>query len=489
MSIIELSPTTATRSVYERMPAERKAQVVRELVNVLGERYVLHHPYDLMLYEYDASIDRGSPDIVVLPASTEHVAAIVKIAGRYQVPVVPRGAGTGLSGGAVPVHGGIVIVFTRMNRILEIDYANLRAVVQPGLVNLHLSNALNPGGFYYVPDPSSQRSCTIGGNVGENAGGPHTLIYGVTTNHVLGLEIVTAEGEIVEVGGWTQDTPGYDLTGLLIGSEGTLCVVTKIIARIVHLPEAVKTLVAVFDTMDDASNTVSEIIASGLIPAAIEMMDRLILQAVEADMHAGYPMDAAAVLLIEAEGMSEHVAEQVEQIVSISNKHHARAVRIAADETERQLLWAGRKNAFGAVGRISPEFYVQDGVVPRTKLPYVLRRVSEICEHYGLRVGNVFHAGDGNLHPLILFDSQIPGEVERVRQAGHEILEVCAEAGGTITGEHGVGIEKREEMALVFSEVDLRVMLQVRGAWNPDDLFNPGKLFPTPGRCADVKQL
>ncbi len=471
------------------MPAEKKAEVVRELSDLLGARYVLHSPYDLMLYEYDASIDRSTPDIVVMPASSEDVAAIVKIAARHKVPVVPRGAGTGLSGGAIPIYGGIVIVFTRMNRILEVDYKNLRAVVQPGLVNLHLSNALNPQGFYYVPDPSSQRSCTIGGNVGENAGGPHTLIYGVTTNHVLGLEIVTAEGEIVEIGGWTYDTPGYDLTGLLIGSEGTLCIVTKIIVRMVHLAEDVKTMVAIFDTMDDASNTVSEIIASGIIPAAIEMMDQMILQAVEADSHAGYPTDAAAVLLMEAEGIRESVAEQVAEIEKICQKNHARSVRIAANEAERQLFWAGRKNAFGAVGRISPEFYVQDGVVPRTRLPYVLRRVEEICTGYGLRVGNVFHAGDGNLHPLILFDSQIPGEVERVRKAGHEILEVCAEVGGTITGEHGVGIEKQEEMALIFSEVDLRVMQQVRASFNPDQLFNPGKLFPLPGRCADMKQL
>ena len=488
MSITE-HPPIVTSPVYERMSATQKAEVVSELSTLLGARHVLHTPYDLTMYEYDASIDRGKPDIVVLPASSQEIAEIVKIAARHHVPVVPRGAGTGLSGGAIPIYGGIVIVFTRMNRILEIDYENLRAVVQPGLVNLHLSVALNPQGFYYVPDPSSQRSCTVGGNVGENAGGPHTLIYGVTTNHVLGLEIVTPDGEIVEVGGWTQDTPGYDLTGLLTGSEGTLCIVTKIITRIVHLAEAVKTMVGVFDTMDDASNTVSEIIASGVIPAAIEMMDKMILQAVEADTHAGYPMDAAAVLLIEAEGMCESVAEQIEQIVSICNKNHARVVRIAANEAERQLLWAGRKNAFGAVGRISPEFYVQDGVVPRTKLPYVLNRVSEICDHYGLKVGNVFHAGDGNLHPLILFDSQIPGEVERVRQAGHEILQVCAEVGGTITGEHGIGIEKQEEMALIFSEVDLRVMQQVRMAWNPQQLFNPGKLFPLPGRCADVKQL
>ncbi len=488
MSIIEHPPRT-TIPIYERLSETRKAAVVQELSSLLGARHVLHSPYDLMLYEYDASIDRSRPDIVVLPATTEEIASIVKIAARYEVPVVPRGAGTGLSGGAIPLYGGIVIVFTRMNRILEVDYTNLRAVVQPGLVNLHLSVALNPQGFAYVPDPSSQRSCTIGGNVGENAGGPHTLIYGVTTNHVLGLEVVTAEGDILEVGGDTYDTPGYDLTGLIIGSEGTLCIVTKIIVRIVPLPEAVKTMIAVFDAMDDASNAVSHIIASGVVPAAIEMMDQVILQAVEADTPVGYPMDAAAVLLIEAEGLRESVAEQIGQVVAICHKHHARVIRIAANETERQLLWAGRKNAFGAMGRISPEFYVQDGVVPRTKLPYVLRRVGEICAHYGLRVGNVFHAGDGNLHPLILFDSQIPGEVERVRQAGHEILQVCAEVGGSITGEHGVGVEKQAEMALIFSPVDLQVMQYVRTAWNPHQLFNPGKLLPLPGRCADIKQL
>ncbi len=489
MSISELPSPTLTTPLYERMSAAKKAEVVRELGAVIGARYVLYTPYDLMLYEYDASIDRCTPDVVVLPSSTEEVAEIVKIAALHHVPVVPRGAGTGLSGGAIPIYGGIVIAFARMNRILEVDYDNLRAVVQPGLVNLHLSTALNPQGYYYVPDPSSQRSCTIGGNVGENAGGPHTLIYGVTTNHVLGLEIVTPEGKVVQVGGWTQDSPGYDLVGLLIGSEGTLCVVTKIIVRIVHLAEAVRLMVGVFDTMDDASNTVSEIIASGVIPAAIEMMDQMILQAVEADTHAGYPMDAAAVLLIETEGLKESVDEQSSIIVDICNKHHARAVKVAANEMERQLFWAGRKNAFGAVGRISPEFYVQDGVVPRTKLPYVLRRVSEICDSYGLRVGNVFHAGDGNLHPLILFDSLIPGEVERVRKAGHDILSVCAEVGGSITGEHGVGIEKQEEMALIFGEIDLRIMQQVREAWNPEQLLNPGKLFPMPGRCADMKQL
>ncbi|GCE24607.1 glycolate oxidase subunit GlcD [Dictyobacter alpinus] len=489
MSIVEQPAITTTESLYTKLSEKTKAQIVHELQEVSGKAHVLYTHYDLTLYEYDASIERARPDIVVLPANNKEVASIVKIANRYHVPVVPRGAGTGLSGGAVPIYGGIVITFTRMNQILSIDFENLRATVEPGLVNIHLSQALNPYGYAYVPDPSSQRSCTIGGNVGENAGGPHTLVYGVTTNHVLGLEIVTSEGEILEVGGETYDTPGFDLTGLLIGSEGTLCIITKIIVRIVPMAEYVKTMVAVFDTMEDASNTVSDIIASGVIPTAIEMMDQMILQAVEADTHAGYPMDAAAVLLMETEGMRESVKAQLEEIVTTCKKNRARVVRIAANETERQLLWAGRKNAFGAVGRISPEFYVQDGVVPRSQLPYVLRGISEICQRYNLKVGNVFHAGDGNLHPLILFDAQIPGEIERVRLAGHEILELCAAVGGTITGEHGVGLEKQAEMALIFNEIDLRAMQYVRIAWNPDQLFNPGKLFPLPGRCADVKQL
>jgi glycolate oxidase len=467
-------------------PDEQLA-LVKDLEAIVGPRTVLSSPYDLMLYEYDASIDRARPDVVVFPASTAEVSAIVKVANKRGVPFVARGAGTGLSGGAVPLEGGIVIAFQRMNRILSIDYTNLRAVVQPGVVNLHLSNAMTPDGFYYVPDPSSQKSCTIGGNVGENSGGPHTLIYGVTTNHVLGLEVVLPDGEIIEVGGPTLDMPGYDLTGLLVGSEGTLGIVTSITVRIVHQPEAVKTLVGIFNSVDDASNTVSGIVEGGIIPAALEMMDQIILQAVEAYIHAGYPQDAAAVLLIEVEGLRDTVDEQVNQIVGVCNANHAREVRIARDEQERQLLWRGRKEAFGAVGRISHEFYVQDGVVPRTKLPVVLDRVNAICTGYGLRVGNVFHAGDGNLHPLILFDSQVPGEVEKVRQAGLEILQVCAEVGGSITGEHGVGMEKSDAMPLIFSEDDLAVMLRVRATFNPQNLSNPGKIFPTPGRCADIK--
>ncbi len=491
MSIIEqpLNTATATAPEYHRISPEDKVVVIKELQALLGDKHVLHTPYDMALYEYDASIERARPDIVVFPSNSLEVAAIVKIASLHHIPVIPRGAGTGLSGGAIPIYGGIVVTFTRMNRIIEIDYDNLRAVVQPGLVNLHLNNELNPHGFAYVPDPSSQRACTIGGNVGENAGGPHTLLYGVTTNHVLGLEIVTPDGTIVEVGGEVYDTPGYDLTGLLVGSEGTLCIITSIIVRIVPLPETVKTMIAVFDVMEDASTTVSDVIATGVIPAAIEMMDQLILQAIEADTHAGYPMDAAAVLLMETEGLQENVEIQLEQIVTLCEKNHARVIRIAANETERQLLWAGRKNAFGAVGRISPEFYVQDGVVPRSQLPYVLHCISDICQSYQLRVGNVFHAGDGNLHPLILFDSQIPGEIARVRLAGHEILEICASVGGSITGEHGVGIEKQAEMALIFNEADLHTMQSVHEAWNPLQLFNPGKLFPLPGRCADIKHL
>ncbi len=469
------------------MDTREKATLVDELGTIVGSRHVLSSDYDLMLYEYDASIDRARPDVVVFPASTAEVSAIVQLANQHNIPFTARGAGTGLSGGAVPLHGGIIIAFQRMNRILSVDYTNMRAIVQPGVVNLHLSNAMTPQGFYYVPDPSSQKSCTIGGNVGENSGGPHTLIYGVTTNHVLGLEVVLPDGEIIEVGAPTLDTPGYDLTGLLVGSEGTLGIVTSITVRIVHQCEAVKTLVGVFNSVDDATNTVSGIVEAGIIPAALEMMDQIILQAVEDYIHAGYPRDAAAVLLIEVEGLHDTVDEQVRQVTAVCEANHARAVRIAQNEQERQLLWAGRKEAFGAVGRVSPEFYVQDGVVPRTKLPVVLDRVNAICAGYGLRVGNVFHAGDGNLHPLILFDSQIPGQVENVRKAGFEILQVCADAGGTITGEHGVGMEKSDAMPLIFNEDDLSVMTRVRDAFNPRNLCNPGKIFPTPGRCADIK--
>lgn len=460
---------------------------VQELIRLLGEANVLWEEYDLRLYEYDGSIDKALPQAVVLPDSAEQVAAVVGACHRAGVPFTARGGGTGLSGGALPVAGGVLISLVKMDRILEVDLPNLRAVVEPGLVNLHLSQAIAEHGMYYVPDPSSQKACTIGGNVGENAGGPHTLLYGVTTNHVLGLEVVTPEGEIVQLGGKAVDLPGYDLTGILVGSEGTLGIATKVIVRIVPLPEAVKTLLAVFEEVESASATVSDVIGSGFVPAAIEMMDKLAIKAVEAAYHAGYPEDAGAVLLVEVDGLQEGLEEQAAAIERIALAHGARAVRIAKTAEERDLLWAGRKGAFGAMGRLSPEYYVVDGVVPRTKLPAVLTAIGEVSARYGFPIANVFHAGDGNLHPLILFDGRNPEEVERVKEAGAEIMRICVDAGGVLSGEHGIGMEKMDLMPLLFSDPDMAAMLRLKAAFDPEGRCNPGKLFPTPGRCAELR--
>ena len=382
--------------------------------------------------------------------------------------------------------GGVLITLVKMNRVLEVDLENLRAVVEPGLVNLQLSEAVAGNGLYYVPDPSSQKACTIGGNVGENSGGPHTLLYGVTTNHVLGVEVVMPDGELVEFGGKALDLPGYDLTGAFVGSEGTLGIATKITVRLVPLPEDVRTLLAVFNTVDDASATVSEVIGKGIIPAAIEMLDQMALQAVEASVHAGYPEDAAAVLLIEVDGLRDGLDEQAQAIRDIAEAHNARSLRIAKDAKERELLWSGRKGAFGAIGRISPEYYVVDGVVPRTKLPEVLEAIAEVGRQYDLRIANVFHAGDGNLHPLVLFDGAIPGELERTKEAGAEIMRICIRAGGVLSGEHGIGMEKAELMGELFSDHDMEVMLKLKAALDPEGLANPGKIFPTPGRCVEI---
>ncbi|MBI2323203.1 MAG: FAD-binding protein [Chloroflexi bacterium] len=464
-----------------------RRELVRELVAVVGQDGVLASDYDLLLYQYDGSIDTARPDVVVLPRSAEQVAAIVRLAGVHGVPVVARGAGTGLSGGCIPVAGGILLGFARMNRIVEIDLPDLRAVVEPGVVNLHLSQAVAHERLQYVPDPSSQKACTIGGNVGENAGGPHTLAYGVTTNHVLGLELVTAEGEIVQVGGRALDGPGYDLTGLLVGSEGTLGVVTKIIVRLAPLPEAVKTLLAVFESVRKASEAVSRIIGAGVVPAALEMMDAVTLRAVEEATHFGYPMDAGAVLIIELEGLREAIEEQAEQVGALCREVGVLDLRVARDDRERALLWKGRKEAFGALGRLCPEYYVMDGVVPRSKLPEVLDEITAIAERYGLRLANVFHAGDGNLHPLLMFDSDDPTAEQRVREAGAEVLRVCAAVGGSPTGEHGIGVEKRDLMPLFFDDADIEAMKRLKAVFDPDERFNPGKIFPTPGACGELK--
>jgi len=462
--------------------------VKERVAALLGPRGYLHRPEDLKLYEYDGGTEKHPPDLVAFPRTTAEVAAIVGIAREFQVPVVGRGAGTGLSGGAIARCGGIMIAFARMNRILEIDLENERAVVQPGVVNLDITTAVDSGGFFYAPDPSSQKACTIGGNVAENSGGPHTLAYGVTTNHVLGLELVMPDGSIIETGGRETDLPGYDLTGLLTGSEGTMALVTKIVVRLMRKPEMVKTLLAIYDSNEDAGRTVGEITARAITPVAIEMLDGVMLRMVEEATHAGYPMDANAVLLIELEGLRETVEEQVEQIREACTVSGAREFRVARTAEERDLLWKGRKNAFGAVGRVSPTYYVQDGVVPRTKIAATLHYIGQVAQRHDVTISNIFHAGDGNLHPIILFNPRKPGDFEKARAAGEEILLWCIQCGGTITGEHGVGMEKNSLMPQLFTAESLDAMLRLKLLFDPDGRLNPGKVLPTGRGCVEIRQ-
>jgi glycolate oxidase len=468
------------------LDAARKRALRRELEGMLGKGAVLSEPEELLVYESDGLVlFRALADFVVFPTSTEQVSEIVKLANREGMPFVARGAGTGLSGGCLPAEGGLVISLMRMNRVLEVDYDNHIAVVEPGLVNLHLSWAVGPKGFYYAPDPSSQQACTVGGNIANNSGGPHTLKYGVTVNHVLGLEVVLPDGEVMWLGGKTRESQGYDMAGLFVGSEGTFGIATKIVVRILKQSQAVKTVLAVFDSIEQASEAVSAVIAKGLIPAAMEMIDQVTIGAVEDAFGCGYPRDAAAALLIELDGLSVGMDAQAERVMAACRDCGARDVRVARDEAERQLLWKGRKSAFGAYGRISPAYMVMDGVIPRTRLPEVLRRVNEIASAHGLRVGNVFHAGDGNLHPNILYDPRNPGEEARVVEAGGEILKVCADVGGSISGEHGIGLEKIDYMSLIFTEADLDFMRRLREAFNPRNLCNPGKIFPSRKACGE----
>jgi glycolate oxidase len=441
-----------------------------------------------VLYGYDGGVDQHAPDLVAFPRTTEHVAALMRLAQEFAVPLVGRGAGTGLSGGAIPREGGLMVAFARMNRILEIDLENERAVVQPGVVNLDITLAVEARGYFYAPDPSSQRACTIGGNVAENAGGPHTLAYGVTTNHVLGLELVLADGTVVETGGKEGDLPGYDLTGLLTGSEGTMALVTKITIRLMRKAEMVKTALAIYESSEDAGRTVAEITARAITPVAVEMLDGVMLRMVEEATHAGYPMDASAVLLIELEGIREAVEEQVEQIRQACQISGAREFRVAQTAEERDLLWKGRKNAFGAVGRVSPTYYVQDGVVPRTKIAPTLRFIGEVARKHGLTISNIFHAGDGNLHPIILFNPRKPGDLEKARAAGEEILTWCIDSGGSITGEHGVGMEKNELMAKLFSPATLDAIRSLKLLFDPESRLNPGKVLPTGRGCLEIRQ-
>ena len=458
------------------MDAADRERLLARLREVVGERYAFADPYEMRLYQYDASPETALPDIVVIPGTAKEVARVVKLCAQSGVPITARSGASSLAGGTVPVEGGVVITFARMDRILEI------AVVQPGVVNLALSQALKPHGYYYAPDPSSQGACTIGGNVATNAGGPHTLIYGVTVNHVMGLEVALPSGELVQVGGRkSAEAIGYDLTGVLVGSEGTMAVVTRIWVKIQPLPPVQKTLMAVYPDVATASNAVSAIVRTGILPAAIEMMDKLSIQAIEAASHAGYPLDAGAVLLLEVDGIPEVAQDLAERMAKVCRDNGASEVRIARNEQERQALWKGRKGAFSAMGRLSSDFYVMDGVVPRTKLPETLAKIDAISERTGFKICNVFHAGDGNLHPLVLFDAFQPGQYEAVLAIGDEILKLCAEAGGSVTGEHGIGLEKRENIRYVFSDDDLEVMDRVRRVFDPHLLMNPGKVFPGHG--------
>jgi len=441
------------------MDAADRERLLARLRDVVGERYAFADPYEMRLYQYDASPETALPEIVVLPGTSEEVARIVKICGEAKVPVTPRSAASSLAGGTVPVQGGVVITFARMDRILEIDTENLRAVVQPGVVNLALSQALKPHGYYYAPDPSSQGACTIGGNVATNAGGPHTLIYGVTVNHVMGLEVALPSGELVQVGGRkSAEAIGYDLTGVLVGSEGTMAVVTRIWVKIQPLPPVQKTLMAVYPDVATASNAVSAIVRTGILPAAIEMMDKLSIQAIEAASHAGYPLDAGAVLLLEVDGIPEVAQELGERMAKVCRDNGASEVRIARNEQERQALWKGRKGAFSAMGRLSSDFYVMDGVVPRTKLPETLAKIDAISERTGFKICNVFHAGDGNLHPLVLFDGRDPAEEKKAEEMSGEILRICLRHGGSLTGEHGIGTDKAPYMPEMFTPQDLETL-------------------------------
>jgi len=461
--------------------------LVREMKSLLGPANVLDKQEDLLLYEFDGSVEKGKPDLVAFPHTTAEVSQIVKLAARHEVPVVGRGAGTGLSGGALARSGGVMIVFARMNKILEIDIENRRAVVQPGVVNLDITRAVEHAGLHFAPDPSSAKSCTIGGNVAENAGGPHTLAYGVTTNHIAALELVLPDGEIARVGSKHGDVSGYDLCGLFVGSEGTLALVTEITVKLARRAEAVKTLLAIFETIEDASEAVVEITGSGITPAACEMLDGWTLRVVEDYVHAGYPRDSGAVLLLEVEGLKEAVEGQAAAIKNVCAKCRAREVRVAKDDRERELLWKGRKNAFGALGRVAPSNYVLDGVIPRSKLPQALERIKAIGEKNGFNIGNIFHAGDGNLHPIVLYDPRDTAQFEKAIAAAREIIRACVEMGGALTGEHGVGMEKSELMDWLFSDADFALMRRVHDAFNPDCSLNPGKVFPLNKGCGEIR--
>jgi glycolate oxidase len=462
------------------------SRFIEELARVVGPGALLTDHADLLTYESDALVHlRATPGAVVLPTTAAEVQAVVRLCHRAGVPFVARGSGTGLSGGALPMENGVLIVLSRLNRILDVDIPNLRVTVEPGITNLDITRRVAPFGCYYAPDPSSQIICSIGGNIAENSGGAHCLKYGFTVHHVLGVEAVLPDGELVHLGGAVLDAPGLDLLAVIVGSEGTLAVVTKATLRLLRRPEAVLTLLAGFNSIDEAGEAVSAIIACGIVPAAVEMMDRLTIEAAEAAVHPGFP-DANAVLIVELDGPQAEVDELFAIVESVGRERGATSIEVARDPAQRERIWKGRKAAFAAMGRVSRNYYVQDGVVPRTRLPEVLRRIRALEARSGLRIGNVFHAGDGNLHPLICYDESIPGQAEHAEEVATEILMYCIDAGGALTGEHGVGADKKAHMPKMFSENDLDAMQLVRCAFDPTGICNPGKVFPTPRLCGEV---
>lgn len=452
--------------------------LIKDLTKIVGKENILADLKDLISYSYDATMRQELPDVIVFPRSTAEVQAIMKLSHREKIPAVPRGAGTNLSGGTIPVKGGIILEISRMNRILEINTANRRAVVEPGVVNLDLQNALSPLGYFYPPDPASQKSSTLGGNIGENAGGPMCLRYGVTSKYVCGMEVVLADGEVINTGDYVEDFPGYDLRGLFIGSEGMLGIATKLILHIIPKPEASQTMLAIFDHLEDGGQAVSDIISAGIVPGAMELLDQKMCQVIEQSVNAGYPTDAAGILLIEVAGLADTLEKQVQEISDICRKDKVRELRIAQSNAERDALWKGRRGAFGSVARICPPYIVCDGTVPRNKLPEALHKVGEIAEKNKVLIVNVAHAGDGNLHPLILFDVNNPEERKAAKVAGENVLDACIAMGGTISGEHGIGLEKMGAMRSMFDPPDIAAMRKVKHVFDPDDIFNPGKMFP-----------
>jgi glycolate oxidase len=478
-----------TRQTAELSPPPQRdwQPIVQEFEAIVGARQVVKRREELLVYECDGLTSyRQRPAVVVLPRTTEQVAAVVQVCDRHQVPFIARGSGTGLSGGALPIENCVLIATTLMNRVLEIDLENQRVVVQPGVINNWVTQAVSGAGFYYAPDPSSQSVCSVGGNVAENSGGVHCLKYGVTTNHVMGLKLVLPNGAIADVGSPIPEMPGYDLTGIFVGSEGTLGIATEITLKILKTPEAIHVLLADFTSVEAAGGAVSAITQAGIIPAGMEMMDNFSINAVEDVVATNcYPRDATAILLIELDGLTVEVEANSKRVEELCYANGARTIRCATDPDERLRLWKGRKAAFAAMGKLSPDYYVQDGVIPRTQLPYVLQEIAALGQRHGYRVANVFHAGDGNLHPLILYNNSIEGQLEEVEALGGDILKLCVKVGGSISGEHGIGADKRCYMPDMFTEADLETMQWVRSALNPKGLANPDKIFPTPRTCGE----